>query len=287
MHFTPAVPLLLSAFLLASGCSKEKAIALKTAAEAARAQAVTAVEATESMLARSVAVPPEARERLVDRLVRDFGEAETIDSTLFDTAIKDTEISDRARGEIGSEFGKLQARYAAFAAMFRSLPDGSYLAADAVQRAESHAMNLSLEFMAFAQALGRLPDMFTGERALLIEMINEDKLKPANVRDDLLKVHIARALDLRAAERAARDQAIVQCLRAAQAFRFAADLIRNYRKMSAADVLTATRELLTAANDISGNQAHIGQLLTQYSEIEGQIRSDPYWREVLTFTLNR
>jgi hypothetical protein len=279
-----ALALLLVVLTLA-GCSKEKALALKTAAEAARTQAIAALTGARELIGRSIAMPAETQEQRISKLAADFADATNLNSEALNLVMTEAEVGDGARRILDTEFGQLERKYAAFAAMFRSLPEGSYLSAEAVKKAEAHAIQLAAEFMKFAQNVGQLPGVFTGERTALIEAVNRAKKLAPPARDEMLRSHAAAALQLRQNERAAKAAAIVACLRAAEAFRTTAELIRGYGKLSAGDMLTSVREVLSLANDISGQQADVAGLLARYGEVETGIRADPYWRPLLNLEL--
>ena len=268
-----------------AGCSKEKAVALKTAAEAARTQAITALTSARTLIEHSIELPNEAQEQLVKKAAADFAAPGDLTSEALNEVMTGNEVGERTRLVLASEFGQLERKYQGFAAMFRSLPEGSYLAADAVKQAEAHAIHLAADFMKFAQNVGRLPGVFTGERVLLVEAVNRAKKLPAPARDELLRTHAGAALQLRARERAAKTAAVVACLRAAEAFRTTAELIRGYGKLTAGDMLATVHELLSLANDISGQQADVAGLLDRYAAVETSIRADPYWKAALDVEL--
>ena len=276
---------LLIALLALAGCSKEKALALKTAAEAARTQAITALGSARDLIGRSIALPSETQEQRIKKAAADFADPRELNSAALDLVMTEAEVGDGARRVLTVEFSQLERKYLSFAAMFRSLPEGSYLSAEAVQKAEAHAIQLAAEFMKFAQNVGRLPGVFNGERTALIEAVNRAKKLTPPARDELLRSHAATALQLRQNERAAKAAAIVECLRAAEAFRTTAELIRGYSKLSAGDMLTSVREFLSLANDISGQQVDVSALLERYSAVETSIRADPHWKPILDLEL--
>lgn len=275
--------------LLSLGCSKEKATALKGAAEQARSYAVSALGSTRDLIRQTVAMPSISRDQQVSELAGALAQLPAADLTpeVLRNAMTEGEIGAGANSAIDKEFAELQSKYLLFASMFRSLPQGNYLAGDAVSRAEAHAIRLSTEFMNFAQTVGRNPVIFTGRQTLLLEQISRAKsLKDQAARDELLQRCARDAFQLRADELKARETAVTQCLQAAEAFKTCAELIRNYEKTSLSDILTITKDLLSTANDISGQNPDLTKLLDHYQQTEQSIRSDPYWQSVLSRPLN-
>jgi hypothetical protein len=268
------------------GCSKEKATALKTVAEAARTRSTAALRATQTLLERSVAMPSEAREKRAAALAGQLATATTINAELLDQAMTAVEVDRSALKHIEGEFEPLFLKTRAFGAMFRSLPEGSYFSADAVKKAEAHAIQLSVEYMHFAKTLHAMDALFAGERTLLLESLQRAKTLPTEARGELLRKYAADALALREAELQAKQAAIGECLLAAEAFRATAELIRGYSKLSAGDMLTMTRELLATANDISGQQADVARLVERYGAVEKSIRDDAQWSAALSLILN-
>lgn len=281
----PAV--LIAGLLLVCGCTKEKAEAIKIAAEQFRAEAVAALAEIKSLFRESLGVPVESREELTARFVKDVEETTPFNSDELSALLQDPALGTAALQRGDEQFNKLEARYIEFAAMFRSLPQGSYFAAKSVKKAEKHAINLTLEMINFAAYLEKNPVRFTARRVLLLESIQKDKAAAdPTVRATLLKKDAEVALQLQQDELAARQRAIEACLQAAESCRTVAELIRNYDKMSASDILAMTREALSFTAEVSGGNLQVTALLDKYKGVEAGIRSDPYWNPLLDKPIN-
>jgi hypothetical protein len=286
---TACSPLLAAGFLL-TGCSKEKATALKTAAEQANAYAVSALASTRSLMSQSVAQPDQSREekiREAAKLLEEYQDEFT--SNALATATADLVANAGVPNQLDGFYEPLQRKSQLFSAMFRSLPEGSYFAAKAVKRAEAHAIQLAAEYMHFAQTLGTAGQKihFAGRRAAIVSDLNRARqLSDANARRALIERAAADLFRLGDDEQKARDTAITQCLQAAEAFKTCAELIRDFDKTSVSDALHITRNLLATATDISGNRADLAKLLERYQSAENAIRADAYWKPLLEFPLN-
>lgn len=286
---TACSPLLAAGFLL-TGCSKEKATALKTAAEQANAYAVSALASTRSLMSQSAAQPGQSREEKVReaaKLLEEYQDEFT--PKALATATADLVVNAGVPDQLDGFYEPLRHKSQLFSAMFRSLPEGNYFAAKAVKRAEAHAIQLAAEYMHFAQSLRTAGAAihFTGRRAAIVSDLNRArKLTDADARHALIERAAADFYALRDDEQKARDTAITQCLQAAEAFKACAELIRDFDKISVSDALHITRDLLATATDISGNRADLTQLLDRYQSTENTLRNDAYWKPLLELPLN-
>ena len=269
--------------MVAAGCSKEKAAAIKVAAETARTHAVDALRAVQDLVERSIAVAADPPEEKIRKAAAEFTDNAPLGADVFKAIVTKDEVGEATRMTVRAEMEKLRAHYVAFANMFSSLPAGSYLAADAVKKAEHHAIRMATEFISHAQSIPA--PQFTAERTLLIERINQAAKMSGDARAELIRRYTIDALNLRAAELEAKDKAVVACLRAAAAFKATAELIRDYKKITAADMMTMTKELLSAASDISGQHANVQYLLDEFTSVKTAIENDPHWSAVLNTTL--
>jgi hypothetical protein len=273
---------------LVAACSKEKAEAVKTAAEQVRVEANRAVAAIRELFLQGVSVPTDAETEVVRRMAAELATtADTnINAAAIELLIDERDLGAQARAYVEKEMDSLLTRYEQFASMFRDLPRGSYFARDAVQRAERHAINLTLEFINFARMLETNRFQFTAQRVKILEDIRAAKaVDDAGQRDLLLRTQAGLILKLAADEKAAREAAIVQCLTAAEACRTAARLIQQFGSTSLSDLLTLTREFLSFSAEISGGHPDVAGLLNRFKTTETMIRSDPHWGPLLDISV--
>jgi hypothetical protein len=279
----------LAVTLLLGGCTKDKAEAIKNAAEQFRAESIAALAEIKSLFRQQVGMPVESQDKIISRMAQDFAETSDLGAEQLDAVLKDAAASNPQFARADRElFDKLEARYNAFAAMFASLPEGSYLAAKSVKQAEKHAVNLTSDLINLAATVEKNPFQITSRRVLLLEQIQNDRqVTVAAERKKLLERDAAEAFQLQLDEAQAKQRAILGCLKAAETSRTVAHMIRNYRKMSASDILIAGRELLSFSAEVSGGNVNVTALLTKYKGIEETIRTDPYWSPLLDKPLNQ
>lgn len=265
---------------LLAGCNKEKAEAVKLAAEKLRVEAISAIEKINGLFTQSITMPA-AHTDEIDRIVRDI-EKENINAEKLSFLMNEAETGRGTAEKVNDEFEKIKQGYYQFEGMFRSLPKGSYFAGKGVKKAEKHAIQLTVQMLNFAEYLQKYPVQFTGKRTLLIERINEaKKLQDQNLRKERLSIISREILQLKGEEQKAKQEAILQCLKAAETGKLVAELIRNYNSLSIEELLGSIRNTLNFIAEISSNQ-DVVSLLERYKSVETAIKNDPYWNAILS-----
>ncbi len=268
-----------------SGCSKDKAEAIKVAAGQFRAEAVSALDQIENLFKQSVSMPVESSEKRIKDIIKLLDETENITAKEIDFLLSEGRIGQEPSNIIDKEFEGLKGRYYLFEGMFRSLPAGSYFAKDAVKKSEKHAINLTLEFIKFAEKLQNWPVQFTGRRVLILEKIAQGKkIQDVNLRELNLKLSAQDILELEKDETKAKKEAVLQCLKASEAGKLVAELIRDYEKLSVGDILAMTKDTLGFVSEISGGD--LDSLMEKYKSVETTIKKDPYWSTLLDANIN-
>lgn len=281
--------LLIMTFLLAqAGCTKEKAETLKGAAEQFNVEAQSALTVTADLLKESVAMPAQSGEEELKKMVKSLsknGRNDAALQTFVELNLGKGNEADAAMGAIDNEFKSMAADYDLFASIFRSLPRGHWFSKDAVAKAERHSIRLTARFIKMADGLQKNPVQFSSRRTDLVV-----KLKEAQAIADPLEQNQAymlaaqQILGLRAAERKANDNAIMQCLRAAETGKAVAELIDNFGKFTVADMLNVVKDGLDNLNAVTGGtNPDVKNLVTQYDAfVKNKIKTDDVWKDVLT-----
>jgi hypothetical protein len=273
---------LISVLFLIPGCNREKAEAIKIAAEKFRVEATAAIEKINYLFTQSVSLPPEDFDARVKRIASDIEGEASLDSGKLSFIIQETDIGKKSLTKIDEELSKIANDYYQFENMFRSLPEGSFFASDAVKKAERHSINLTLQLINFANFLKNYPVQFTGQRTLILERIAEaKKMNDPGARREYLTLISKDILQLRGDEKKAQRDAVSHCLRAAEAGKLVSELIRNYDSMSVNDILITVKNSLAFISEISGNNEELFSVLENYNAIENSIRNDPYWNAIL------
>ena len=284
-RFKTIVAITLCAFVvLLPGCTKEKAEAIKVAAKNFQAEASAALNQIRDILKQNIAMPPTDNDKLAGDLSQTNFTYEMLQEVLSENQIGSTETV-----KIDQQIGGIEKYYTEFAQMFNSLPEGHLFGANAVERSEKYAVNLTVQMINLAKMIqdGRIPVRLNAKRILLLEQIQRDNaVSDVKLKQSLLKTDAQQVTALAAEEAQLREQAIAQCLKAAEMGQLVKKLIHEYKSLSVADVLALTQQALTFAADISNQNADVTALLKRYTAVQTQIQNDPYWSKLLDDKLN-
>lgn len=274
--------------MMNTGCTKEKAEGVKNAAEQFRVEARSALNMTRDLVRQSVLMPVQSKDDEVKQIIHDFNaipnrSAEQVQA--FAEEVLNTGSENEAvDARISSEFKSLEEDYDLFASMFRSLTRGHFFAKDAVAKSERHAVRLTLRFIKMAGTLQKFPVQFTARRTnLIVKLANAQKITDPTARNQELLLSAQEMLQLRSDEKTAKEMAITQCYKAAEAGKLVTELIHNYGKLTIGDILNLTRDSLGMINAATGGtNPDIQGLQTRFEAfVNNKIQQDQLWRDVL------
>lgn len=278
------------ALLLVSGCNKQKAEALKIAAERFRNDAISALDQMNFLFIQSMSVVQMSTEEEVESVVKDLTDLESpeaINAELLDFWSEEVTLGNAAESSVNSEFDDLKSQYYTFEGIFTSLDKGSFFAKEAVKNAEKHALNLTLQLINFSKILQNNDFRFTARRVLIIERMRAAKSEENPALQKELMENAAKAfVQLRIEEEQFKEEAIRQCLKSAESGRMVTELIRDYDKMKVTDILNSIKNSMNYGIEITGGNQKISDLLTKFEGVEKTIREDPYWKIILAQEIN-
>jgi|GEM_PF-2678818 len=271
--------------LILSGCTKEKAEAIKVAAENFRSEAIVGLNQMNFLFLQNVSVVKLSDEEKIESVMNDLNsieDANQINAELLEHWSLENELGEQAQSTINVEFENLKMQYYRFEAIFTSLDKGSFFAKEAVKKAEKHAINLTVQLINFSKIIHENEFRFTSRRVILIEKMKKvNTEKNLELQQELLKNAAREFVELNIDEQRAKDEAIRQCLKAAESGRVVAELIKDYDKMSVGDILNTIKNSMSYAIEISGGNQDISDLLTKFEGVETTIKDDPYWHVLL------
>ncbi len=266
---------------LSAGCNEKKAEAIKLAAEKFRIESITAIENIKNLFRKSISMPFEENDVEIERIANNLND-EKIGPQELAFLISERDIGRNTQIMVNTEFEEIEKTYYQFESMFRSLQRGSFFAKDAVRKSEKHAISLTVQMINFANFLKNYPVQFTGRRTLIIENIANAKLVENNsLKMEYLRIVAKDIIQLRNDENQAKHEAILQCLKAAEAGKLVADLIRNYQSLNVGDLLASTKNALNFIANISEGSLNLDSLLEKYETVVTTIKNDPYWKMIL------
>lgn len=271
-----------------SACTKEKAEALKSAAELFRDQAVTALTMTGDLIDQSFSLPVDSKDDELKKIVSDFngklnrdaGQMGNFVGEILNTGTED----DAGKRQVMEEMRKLAEEYELFASMFRSLPRGYFFAKDSVAKAEKHSIRLTTRMVKMAGVLQNNPMPITPRRVIVIQkLLAAQVLTDKTARNEAVLLAGKDVIQLRDDERKAKAVAIVQCLKAAEAGKTVTELIHSYAKLTVGDILNLTRDSLALLNSITrGANAEIKGMQTRLEAfVKNKLTNDPLWKDAL------
>ncbi len=271
----------LTLIFFSAGCNEKKAEAIKVAAEKFRIESITAIGNIKNLFRKSISMPFEGNDVEIEKLVNDLND-EKIGPKELAFLISEKDIERETLNMVNTEFEEIEKTYYQFESMFRSLQRGSFFAKDAIRKSEKYAINLTVQMINFANFLNNYTAQFAGRRTLIIENIANAKLVEDNsLRMEYLKIVAKDIIQLRNDENQAKHEAILQCLKAAEAGKLVADLIRNYQSLTVGDLLVSTKNALNFIANISEGSLNLDSLLEKYETVLTTIKNDPYWQMIL------
>lgn len=271
------------------GCNKQKAEAIKVAAENFRNEAVLGLDQLNTLFSRNISLVLNDTE-LVETILNDLNSINNpsdINAELLDFWSEEVHIGAEANEITNQKFEELKAQYYQFEAIFSSIEKGSLLNAKSVKQAEQYAIKLTVQLINFANIIHENTFRYTAKRVLIIEKMKTAKTEQnQELQEELLKNVAKEFVELRIVEDNAKDNAIKQCLKAADSGRMVAELIRDYDKLKVNDILVSIRNTMNYAMQISGENEKVGNLLEKFNTVETSIKQDPYWKIILEQNVN-
>jgi hypothetical protein len=267
-----------------AGCTKEKAEAVKNAAEQFRLESKTALAQISTLARQDVALPTMTSEEEVKRLVATVSTVAT-PADLASFVDNKTDVKrrfDAMTASVDQDLRDMEEVYDLFASMYRSLPKGHFFAKDAVKQSKVYAIKLTMKMVQYARDISENPYQLRARHVLLIEKYAAaQKLTDPQARNAALILASQELLQLRDEELKANQAAIAQCLKAAETGKAIIDLIDRYGTLTVADVLDLTRNTLAIVNDISGGSPQIKSMIDRYDNfVKNKINTDPLWKAV-------
>jgi hypothetical protein len=270
-----------------SSCSAEKAKALQALAMQFKVEAHAALDLIEQVRVRELEPPPRPKVEAT----RDFALAllegpAVLTPTMLDDAAEPFAI-ERQRTEWDDKAESLRGQYSLFADMFEDLAAGSYVAKDAVARSKDIVRDLTLQLVAFANAIERNPPIFVQRRAALIAEI--DRIRADTSLDDRQKLeaigpYLERWETVQREERELGAAVIAQCAKAAMLGKDVRTLAENYARLDIDAIHSIVVDALDTAGTITGRD--VTDARGKVAQTISTIKADPIWSGLVDRALN-
>jgi len=269
-----ALPVFLLAALCLSGCTEEKAKALRLAAESFKIEADTACSMGADSIKAAVSLPP--RTRL--EISRNLAEAKQFGANELEIIYSDPSIVDAGIAPALSALNKACEAHRQLAAIYTDLPRGYLLATDDVKKAQKHVVNVTLRFAKLAQVFDSLPNV--GRDNIARIKIIEARAKAMAVTDEKVRAPLLDAvaeevLENQTRETLKRTQVLAQFAKATSYGEQLTQMSINYGQLSVADILESLQELSSLYGNVT-SRIGVGQnAIERIQQVEARIKNDP------------
>lgn len=273
-----------------SGCTPEKARALRLAAIQFKAESLTAIQAIEQMHQREITPPPLSQAKLRNNAINNFlttNEEINLPETVNFLIDPDKPQIDLNVQEVWQAFiNKMNSQYEALAVIYDEVEGGSLFAADAVQKSSQHARNLTLQMAAFATVIDKHPPILIEDRSIVVAELETLRLeyqqRQKNGESDenlvLLKNRAGEFFDtwqqIAIEEQKLRETTVAQCLKAAVLGKNLTQLTEKYNKIALDDINSIIARILDTAAAITGRD--YASLKTTAANLFAQIKNDQF-----------
>jgi hypothetical protein len=261
--------------LLLAGCTEEKAIALKTAAEAFGSKSVGAIDALYELHIRA-AIGPQSDTANIQDSLRQIQAVAATRGTVSTEEVNGALawMSDRSVAE--TKLKKLQEAkqaYIEYSNAFARLPEGSVVAANAVACSTALGARLVYRLTEFHAILAEAPiDYFSERTTSEVAIDNAAKnRKPEEIEKATLAY-----IELRKTIQRDNQEALNQLAQAAEAGQEVLDLTRNYNRLEVKDFLAGvTRILELRANYLGTTDSSLERVRNIRQKLESDSQLGP------------
>ncbi|MBT8185276.1 MAG: hypothetical protein KJN76_10580 [Eudoraea sp.] len=267
--------------LLLNSCNKQKAAAIMEAANNFSLEAIAALDNIGYLNDKSSTAysMQDMQKDLIYAQIAAITDSSKINTQLLNDLTQGLLPGLPANNPMAVQIEKLKEQYINFSSTFNALYQGNFFAAKAVKKTEAHAIRLTIQLIELANAIERTPYQFTRERSDVLARIYKvktDKNTGIPEKSTKLEQISGEIIDLVAAERNAKNNALLQCLKAAERGKTVAELARNYKKMSLGEMLNLAEGPMSYSLQFLGDQ-EVGVLMNEYMDVKSTIEQDPYW----------
>jgi hypothetical protein len=273
--------------VLISGCTEEKALALKNAAIQYRDQSARGLKLSVDGVRSSLAMPAVSQQKLAENLQSELFPINAQKLAFLMTA--DKPLATAADAAV-KPMVELQEKIAALSAAFDNLPQGSYLSADQVKQTLPIAIRLNQSLLNIAQMAenGTLRLTNNVRRIDIIERHRDALALPAGAARSANMDRLAKdVMELSANERQLQIDAQVALLQAAELGNSLIGLAKDYDKISIKDILSGLKDALNLAAKISPESGSVTQALTRLQSSTKAWQDDPVLAALLTQQISK
>jgi len=275
--------LLLLALVLLGGCTKEKALALKAAAEVFRDKAVGAIDNYEALMVEGALGPQQPESQQFQQVLSDLKGAAAggkVTSKVATEALNGIDARERQTEFVRTNLADVRQAYVAYAASLARLPEGSFLAGDAVACAAGLGVRLTQRLAIFAEAAYQTPVRYQYRFGKAVADLNRAL---AAKNEDEVQRAVSELIEIRKAEKRDNALAITLFADAIGAGVRTVSLAHSYSDLSVADLLSGLNQILELRASTFGVDST--KAMERLSAYRTQMEEDPALKPILSIPL--
>lgn len=275
---------LAATLLLLGGCTKDKALALKAAAETFRDRSVSAIDNYQNLMVTGALgeAQPEAQQfQEVLAQLRAKGAQGRLTSADALAALGSIDARERQLDFVRGKLSELRTAYVAFAASLARLPEGSFLAGDAVACAAGLGVRLTRRMMDFAQASQDKPVRYQQRLSRAVGDLN--RAIAAKNESDIQRA-VGELIETRKAERSDNAAATAMFVGAIDAGMRTVALAQSYGQLSVEDLLSGLNQILEIRTATLGMDS--SKAMERLATFRTKLEQDPALKPILAIPLN-
>ena len=272
------------------GCTEERALALKTAAESFGNKASAAIDTVVELSVRASLGKQATEEVSIDRakqalLLTQKNRPDQLNAVITES-FKWLQEREALRRTAYADYDKLKAAYASYAAAYKRLPEGSLIAAKDIACSAALGGRLTKYMADAGKALSAAPvaliwETAEGRAALAAGAARANTINQEKPIDEPVRAYVA----LLKEQDRINAEAVAKLADAAEAGAHTLDLIEKYNDISIADLLKGLRRVLVVGDSSLGfsSKAQIDRL----DNVITKLNRKPALTGVLALPLNQ
>ena len=272
-----------------AGCTQERAMALKAAAERFAVQAASAIDATIDLHLRAAYGPQLSDDVMLAKAREDVFTVQSKDPSQLDKAVDVAfrwvnEREEFRRNSFG-QADQLKQAYNEFALAFRRLPEGSLFAARDVACAAGLGARLVRYMADSARTLQTAPVPYAKELAVSTTQVTSVAATAVRDRNSLtLDAPLRSHLVVLREQGRANAEVVAKLTDAAESGIAVLDMIEKYNDVSAADLASAVRQVLVIRESTFGLSS--AAQLERLDKVVARINAKPALAQAANLPIN-
>ena len=284
---------LMTGLLILSSCTPEKTKSIRLAAEQFSNQALIAINAVEKAMKDELAPQSRSAQEQTDQFIDflanlDLAKLEKVnielDFSILEQAANPNafELDSEVKKSRNEYLNSLRTRYATFAGMLQGLEEGSFFAADAVERSNKLANRLTADMASIAKHFSTHPPNLIQQRGSLVadtlDILENDNLSQTS-RNERLALIKTRFDEIKVTEQELLQSVLEPSLKATEIGRKLQKMATEYDQLTVSDMQDLLLRSISIVGALTG--LDISSLTNEAHKIFTIIETDPVLKSVV------